>query len=177
MRHEEAAAFMACAYAKYTGHWASASPPPAPAAFILLNGLYDAKMDGQPVLAITGMQFHDLIGTHTQQDVDLDKLYKDVCVYNAAGHGRRRTCRTSPTLACRHRSGASRRSAHLDSRSIFRSENRARRALASATSRAHVSKCLTRIARACRRTTICSMPREVLNAGKKIAILAGPRSA
>ena len=48
----------------------------------LLNGLYDAKCDGQPVLAITGHTFHDLIGTHYQQDVDLDKLFMDVAVYN-----------------------------------------------------------------------------------------------
>ncbi len=42
----------------------------------------DAKLDGQPVLAITGLQYHDLIGTLTQQDVELDKLFEDVCVYN-----------------------------------------------------------------------------------------------
>ena len=49
----------------------------------LLNGLYDAKADGQPVLAITGMHYHDLLSTHAQQDVELDKLFQDVCVYNA----------------------------------------------------------------------------------------------
>jgi pyruvate dehydrogenase (quinone) len=48
----------------------------------MLNGLYDAKMDGQPVLALTGLQFHDLIGTYTQQDVALDRLYIDVAAYN-----------------------------------------------------------------------------------------------
>src|SRR5204862_629973 len=48
----------------------------------LLNGLYDAKLDGQPVLAITGLQYHDLIGTYTQQDVELDKLFIDVAAYN-----------------------------------------------------------------------------------------------
>ena len=48
----------------------------------LLNGLYDAKCDGQPVLAITGHTFHDLIGTNYQQDVDLDKLFADVAAYN-----------------------------------------------------------------------------------------------
>ena len=53
-----------------------------PGAIHLLNGLYDAKMDHAPVLAITGMGFHDLIGTHTQQDVALDKLFIDVAVYN-----------------------------------------------------------------------------------------------
>jgi pyruvate dehydrogenase (quinone)/pyruvate oxidase len=53
-----------------------------PGGIHLLNGLYDAKMDGQPVLAITGLQFHDLIGTCTQQDVALDRLYMDVATFN-----------------------------------------------------------------------------------------------
>jgi pyruvate dehydrogenase (quinone) len=53
-----------------------------PGGIHLLNGLYDAKCDGQPVLAITGHTFHDLIGTSFQQDVDLDKLYMDVAAYN-----------------------------------------------------------------------------------------------
>src|SRR5262249_35473951 len=53
-----------------------------PGGIHLLNGLYDAKLDGQPVLAITGLQFHDLVQTHTQQDVELDKLFMDVAVYN-----------------------------------------------------------------------------------------------
>ena len=47
-----------------------------------MNGLYDAKLDKQPVLAITGLQYHDLVGTHTQQDVALDELFMDACVYN-----------------------------------------------------------------------------------------------
>jgi thiamine pyrophosphate-dependent acetolactate synthase large subunit-like protein len=52
-----------------------------PGGIHLLDGLYDAKLDGQPVLAITGHTFHDLIGTHHQQDVDLDKLFIDVVAY------------------------------------------------------------------------------------------------
>src|SRR5689334_14384719 len=82
VRHEEAAAFMACAYAKYTGRLGVCLATSGPGGIHLLNGLYDAKLDGQPVLAITGMQYHDLINTHTQQDVELDKLYQDVAVYN-----------------------------------------------------------------------------------------------
>src|ERR1700752_720311 len=82
VRHEEAAAFMACGYAKYTGKLGVCLATSGPGAIHLLNGLYDAKMDGAPVLAITGLQFHDLIGTHTQQDVALDKLFMDVCVYD-----------------------------------------------------------------------------------------------
>ncbi|HLH02039.1 MAG TPA: thiamine pyrophosphate-dependent enzyme [Bryobacteraceae bacterium] len=82
VRHEEAAAFAACGYAKYTGRLGVCIATSGPGGIHLLNGLYDAKCDGQPVLAITGHTFHDLIGTHYQQDVDLDKLYIDVSVYN-----------------------------------------------------------------------------------------------
>src|SRR5215471_11876673 len=82
VRHEEAAAFMACGYAKFTGKLGVCLATSGPGGIHLLNGLYDAKLDHQPVLAITGLQFHDLIGTHTQQDVALDKLFMDVCVYN-----------------------------------------------------------------------------------------------
>jgi pyruvate dehydrogenase (quinone) len=82
VRHEESAAFMACAYAKHTGKLGCCVATSGPGGIHLLNGLYDAKMDGQPVLAITGMQFHDLTDTFTQQDVELDKLFENVCVYN-----------------------------------------------------------------------------------------------
>ncbi len=82
VRHEEAAAFAACGYAKYTGRLGVCIATSGPGGIHLLNGLYDAKCDGQPVLAITGHTFHDLIGTHYQQDVDLDKLYMDVAAYS-----------------------------------------------------------------------------------------------
>jgi pyruvate dehydrogenase (quinone) len=83
VRHEESAAFMACGYAKYTGKLGVCLATSGPGGIHLLNGLYDAKLDGQPVLAITGHHFHDLIDTHSQQDVDLDRVYMDVAVYNA----------------------------------------------------------------------------------------------
>jgi pyruvate dehydrogenase (quinone) len=82
VRHEEAAAFAACGYAKFTDQLGVCLATSGPGGIHLLNGLYDAKIDGQPVLAITGHTFHDLIGTHYQQDVDLTKLYQDVAVYN-----------------------------------------------------------------------------------------------
>ncbi|HWE60815.1 MAG TPA: thiamine pyrophosphate-dependent enzyme [Chloroflexota bacterium] len=82
VRHEEAAAFAACGYAKFTGRLGVCLATSGPGGIHLLNGLYDAKCDGQPVLAITGHTFHDLIGTHYQQDVDLDKLFMDVAVYS-----------------------------------------------------------------------------------------------
>jgi pyruvate dehydrogenase (quinone) len=82
VRHEEAAAFAACAYAKFTRKLGVCMATSGPGGIHLLNGLYDAKFDGQPVLAITGHTFHDLIGTHYQQDVDLDKLFMDVAAYS-----------------------------------------------------------------------------------------------
>src|SRR6266478_317895 len=81
-RHEEAAAFMACGYAKFTGQIGVCLATSGPGGIHLLNGLYDAKLDGQSVSAITGLQFHDLIGTYTQQDVALEKLFMDVAVFN-----------------------------------------------------------------------------------------------
>jgi pyruvate dehydrogenase (quinone) len=82
VRHEEAAAFAAVGYAKYTGRLGVCCATSGPGGVHLLNGLYDAKCDLQPVLAITGHTFSDLIGMDYQQDVDLDKLYMDVSVFN-----------------------------------------------------------------------------------------------
>jgi pyruvate dehydrogenase (quinone) len=82
VRHEEAAAFAACGYAKYSRRLGVCLATSGPGGIHLLNGLYDAKFDGQHVLAITGGTFHDLIGTHYQQDVDLDKLFMDVAAYS-----------------------------------------------------------------------------------------------
>jgi pyruvate dehydrogenase (quinone)/pyruvate oxidase len=82
VRHEEAAAMMACAYAKYTGRLGVCLATSGPGGIHLLNGLYDAKLDGQPVVAVTGHHYHDLIDTHAQQDVDLDRVFMDVAVYN-----------------------------------------------------------------------------------------------
>ncbi len=82
VRHEEGAAFAACGYAKYSGRMGVCLATSGPGGIHLLNGLYDAKMDGQPVLAITGNTYHDLMGTHYQQDVDLARLFSDVAAYS-----------------------------------------------------------------------------------------------
>src|SRR6195256_2837107 len=82
VRHEESAAFMACGYAKWTGRLGVCLATSGPGGIHLLNGLYDAKLDGQPVLAITGHHYHDLIDTYAQQDVNLDFLFKDVALYS-----------------------------------------------------------------------------------------------
>ena len=82
VRHEESAAFMACAYAKYTGKIGVCVATSGPGAIHLLNGLYDAKMDNTPVLAITGTTYSDLMNSNYQQDVNLLQLFSDVTVYN-----------------------------------------------------------------------------------------------
>ena len=100
VRHEEAAAFMACAYAKFTGRLGVCLATSGPGGIHLLNGLYDAKLDGQPVLALTGLPYHDLINTHTQQDVELDRLYTDVAKYNVRVMGPSQI-ESAVDLACR----------------------------------------------------------------------------
>ena len=81
-RHEETAALAASAYAKFGGRLGVCFSTAAPGAVHLLNGLYDAKIDGAPVLALTGMTYHDLIGTHYLQDINQDYLFQDVAIYN-----------------------------------------------------------------------------------------------
>src|SRR5438045_2796645 len=68
VRHEEAAALAAVGYAKFSGRMAAVVGTAGPGAVHLLNGLYDARIDGAPVLAITGLSYHDTIGTHLIQD-------------------------------------------------------------------------------------------------------------
>ncbi|MBM9595988.1 thiamine pyrophosphate-requiring protein [Roseitranquillus sediminis] len=77
-RHEEEAAFMACAHAKWTGEPGVCLATSGPGAIHLLNGLYDAKLDHQPVVAIVGQQDRAALGGHYQQEVDLLTLFKDV---------------------------------------------------------------------------------------------------
>jgi pyruvate dehydrogenase (quinone) len=100
VRHEESAAFMACGYAKYTGKLGVCLATSGPGGIHLLNGLYDAKLDGQPVVAITGHHYHDLIDTHAQQDVNLDRLFMDVAVYNTRVMGAAHVEQVT-NLACR----------------------------------------------------------------------------
>ena len=82
VRHEEAAAFMACAYAKYTGRLGCCLATSGPGGIHLLNGLYDAKLDQAPVLAVTGQTYSDLKGSNYQQEVNMTLLFEDVSVYN-----------------------------------------------------------------------------------------------
>jgi pyruvate dehydrogenase (quinone) len=112
VRHEESAAFMACGYAKYTGKLGVCLATSGPGAIHLLNGLYDAKNDFAPVLAITGHTYHDLIGTHYQQDVNVVGLYEDVALYNNQITGAQHVIAVTD-MACR-RALAERGVAHIN---------------------------------------------------------------
>lgn len=81
-RHEQAAAFMACAYSKYAHELGVCLATTGPGATNLLTGLYDAKLDNTPVLAITGSTYSDLIGSSYQQDVNVLDVFSDVSEYN-----------------------------------------------------------------------------------------------
>jgi pyruvate dehydrogenase (quinone) len=80
-RHEEMAAFMACAHAKFTGEVGCCAATSGPGAVHLLNGLYDAKLDHQPVVAVIGQQKRLCLGSHYQQEIALDQLFADVSEY------------------------------------------------------------------------------------------------
>src|SRR3954466_11104349 len=170
VRHEEAAAFMACGYAKYTGKLGVCLATSGPGGIHLLNGLYDAKMDGQPVLAITGHHYHDLIDTYSQQDLNLDRVFMDVAVYNTRVMGPEHV-RNVTHLACR--TALSRRGvAHinfpvdLQSMTARKSERSARNILC------HNTEVLGHRSGLPSRHDL-NRAAELLNAGKKVAILAG----
>jgi pyruvate dehydrogenase (quinone) len=167
-RHEEAAAFMACGYAKYTGKLGVCLATSGPGGIHLLNGLYDAKLDGQAVLAITGHHYHDLIDTHAQQDVNLDRLFADVAVYNTRVMGPAHVenvvdlaCRTALTY---------RAVAHINFPVDLQDQQigeRSKRNIAS-----HTSDVIARRARPPAEDDVVKAA-AVLNTGKKIAILCG----
>jgi pyruvate dehydrogenase (quinone) len=170
VRHEEAAAFMACAYAKFTGRLGVCLATSGPGGIHLLNGLYDAKLDGQPVLAITGLPFHDLIGTHTQQDVELDRLFVDVAKYNARVMGPTHVenvvdlaCRTALTY---------RGVAHVTIPVDVQEMEATRRHRSKRNVPGHTSDVMARSARLPAEDDL-RRAAEVLNAGERVAILAG----
>ena len=170
VRHEEAAAFNACGYAKWTGKLGVCLATSGPGGIHLLNGLYDAKLDGQPVLAITGLQFHDLVDTLTQQDVNLDRLFMDVCVYNARVMGANHV-ENVVELACRT-ALAYRGVAHITMPVDMQSQPvskdiRSKRNVAN-----HVSDLMAYSSRMPSEEQLARAI-EILNGGKKTAILAG----
>jgi pyruvate dehydrogenase (quinone) len=168
VRHEEAAAFMACAYAKFSGRLGVCLATSGPGGIHLLNGLYDAKIDGAPLVAITGLHHHDLLCTHSQQDVELDKLFMDVAAYNARVMGPEHV-ETVTNLACRTALGY-RTVAHItiptDVQTFSNTERSARNA------KHHTSPHMTWSAAAPDGEEV-RRAAEVLNTGTKVAILAG----
>ncbi|HJS98382.1 MAG TPA: thiamine pyrophosphate-binding protein, partial [Terriglobales bacterium] len=170
VRHEESAAFMACAHAKYTGKMGVCLATSGPGGIHLLNGLYDAKLDGQPVLAITGLPYHDLNDTFTQQDVATDRLFMDVAAYNTRVMGPSHVENVTE-LACRTAS-VYRKVAHIafptDIQEMKATQKQAsKRNIKGHTSLVHSDSGHLPSENDLRRAA------EILNSGKKIAILAG----
>ncbi|HEY7956502.1 MAG TPA: thiamine pyrophosphate-dependent enzyme [Polyangia bacterium] len=170
VRHEEAAAMAACGYAKFARRLGACFSTAAPGAIHLLNGLYDAKMDQAPVLAITGMTYHDLIGTSYLQDINQDYLFQDVAIYNQRVMGPAHV-ENVVNLACRaaltHRAPA-----HLCIPIDIQvqpvsSERRSKRNLAG-----HASKSY-QVPRRMPERALLEHAADLLNRRKKIAILAG----
>jgi pyruvate dehydrogenase (quinone) len=170
VRHEESAALMACAHAKWTGKLGCCLATSGPGGVHLLNGLYDAKFDKAPVIAITGLPYHDLIDTFTQQDVDLGKLFADAAAYStrimSAAH-----VENTVSLACRI-AVTQRAVAHV-SIPVDVQEESLEEAQPSARNVAHhVSFARTDGARVPDEDSVARAV-EVLNRGKRVAILAG----
>ncbi len=168
VRHEESAAFMASGYAKYTGKLGVCLATSGPGGIHLLNGLYDAKLDGQPVVAITGHHYHDLIDTHAQQDVNLDRLFADVAVYNTRVMGPAHV-ENVVDLACRTAFGY-RGVAHINFPVDLQDQEVAERSKRNVAD--HTSDVYARSARLPAQEEIARAAK-VLNVGKKIAILCG----
>lgn len=171
VRHEESAAFMACAYAKYTGRLGVCLATSGPGGIHLLNGLYDAKLDGQPVLAITGHHYHDLIDTHAQQDVSLDRIFMDVAVYNTRIMGPEHVGNVV-NLACRTalaRHGVAHINFPVDTQSlpVSAGERSPRNIPDFADTQVYAARAALPAAPDVKRAA------EVLNTGSKVAILAG----
>jgi pyruvate dehydrogenase (quinone) len=170
VRHEESAAFAACAYSKFTGRLGVCLATSGPGGLHLTNGLYDAKMDGASVLAITGHHYSDLIDTAQQQDVDLSRVFEDVTVYNTRVMNAAHVANVAP-LACR--SALARRGvAHIcfptDLQQLPADEGpRAKDDVPGHTSDVFARRAALPAEADVRRAA------EILNSGSKVAILAG----
>jgi pyruvate dehydrogenase (quinone) len=168
-RHEEAAAFMACAYAKWTGRLGCCLATTGPGGVHLLTGLYDAKFDRAPVLAITGLPYHDLIQTSTQQDIDHVQLFQDVAEHSTIITGAAQVAQAT-TLACRTalaRRGVTHLAIPVDIQEQELDEDKPSPRNEAGVTRAFAA------ARATPVQADVARAAEILNAGGKIAILAG----
>ena len=170
VRHEEAAALMACGYAKFTGRLGVCLATSGPGGIHLLNGLYDAKLDNQPVLAITGLAYHDLIDTFTQQDVQLDRVFMDVAKYNARVMGPTHVENVAD-LACRT-ALAYHGVAHVTIPTDVQEMEATRKERSKRNIAGHTSDVRARGARLPSEDDL-GRAAEVPNAGRKVAILAG----
>lgn len=170
VRHEESAALMACGYAKFTGKLGVCLATSGPGGLHLLNGMYDARLDGQPILAITGQSYHDLIGTWTQQDVELDKVMMDVAVYNNRIMGTTHVQNVTD-LACRTAlsyKGVAHITFPVDVQSMeIEKEQASERNIPDHTSDVYARGAHLPTDQALRQAA------DILNAGEKVAILAG----
>jgi thiamine pyrophosphate-dependent acetolactate synthase large subunit-like protein len=170
VRHEEAAAFAATGFAKFTGRLGVCFATSGPGAIHLLNGLYDAKLDGAPVLAITGHAYHDLLGTRHQQEIDILNLFKDVAGYNQMILGAKHAA-TIVDVACRH-ALATRSVAHLTCPSDIQDWTTSDEQLSQMDVPKHTST-TWRPPIVVPQTETLRSAAALLNAGKKAVILAG----
>jgi pyruvate dehydrogenase (quinone) len=168
-RQEEAAAFMACAYAKWTGKLGCCLATTGPGGVHLLNGLYDAKFDRAPVLAITGLPYHDLVQTGTQQDIDHVRLFSDVAEHAVTITGAAQV-EQATALACR--TAIARRGVTHIALPVDVQEQKLEADKASPRNRAGAT---IAVGKPCVRPAPADVTKaaEVLNAGRKVAILAG----
>jgi pyruvate dehydrogenase (quinone) len=170
VRHEESAAFMACANAKWTGRLGCCLATTGPGGTHLLTGLYDAKLDHAPVVALTGLPYHDLIDTATQQDVSLDRLFEDVAVYSTRVMGAAHVENTI-TLACR--TALARRGVAHVSLPVDVQEEPIEQSSASPRNVAHHVSFAQADALRIPAPQDIDRAAAILNAGRRVAILAG----
>jgi len=170
VRHEEGAAFAACGYAKFSGRLGVCIATSGPGAIHLLNGLYDAKLDGAPVLAITGQTYHDLMGMRYQQEVNLLQLFSDVTVFNQQVMGPAHA-HSLVDAACRAALGA-RGVAHINCCNDWQERSTSDAEKSPMNVKGHTSKAWTPPIVVPQQESLKSAA-SLLNAGKKTVILAG----
>jgi pyruvate dehydrogenase (quinone) len=171
VRHEETAAFAAVAHAKLTGRIGCCIATTGPGGLHLLTGLYDAKLDRAPVLAITGAPYHDVIETYTQQDVDHTKAFADVAAYTSRVMGAAHM-ENAVSLACRHaldRRGVAHLAVPVDVQEQTEDEEKP----SDRNVPGHASLAWAEPAAHCALDGQIDRAARLLNEGRKIAILAG----
>ena len=169
-RHEEAAALAAVGYAKFSGKLGVCLATSGPGAIHLMNGLFDAKFDQASVLAITGMQYHDLIGTFYQQDVDTVRLMDNAAVYSERVMGTQHV-ESVTNLAVRMALGR-RGVAHIGFPNDFQEQTAAQDRV-SPMDQPHHTSADWRVPRVVPAQDDLQRAAEVLNAGKRVAIVVG----